>query len=200
MATDNPEQPLSAESELAGAARPRAWRRRRLFVFGLLVGLVGVMALAAIVSAVVVSWQDRAPRLTRADYEAAAKRWEANGPASYNLDLELAGRRGGKIHVEVRDGEVTRMTRDGIQPMQKRTWYYWSVPGQFDTIEQELDMARDAAASYGMPAGAEVAMWAEFDPKYGYPRRFDRVLLGADIEVHWKVTRFEIVSKKSDGS
>ncbi len=89
------------------------------------------------------------------------------------------------------------MMRDGVEPKQKRTWYYWSVPGQLDTIEQELEMAQDPANSYGTPSASGTVLWAEFDPKYGYPRKFDRIVLGADQEVHWRVTRFEPIGEKS---
>ncbi len=45
--------------------------------------------------------------LTAADYEAAMKRWNANGPADYELDLDLTGNRPGKIRIpEVRRGAV----------------------------------------------------------------------------------------------
>jgi hypothetical protein len=101
------------------------------------------------------------------------------------------------VHVEVRDGEVTHMTRDGMTPSQRRTWYYWSVPGQLDTIELELEMAKDPVKSYGASGARDVALWAEFDPQYGYPRQFDRVVLGAsDLEVHWKVTSFRPIAEK----
>jgi hypothetical protein len=142
---------------------------------------------------IVTALREQTPRLTREAYEAAAERWDANGPASYDLDLVIEGRRTGLVHVEVRHGEITRMTRDGLEPRQKRTWYYWSVSGQFDTIEQELHMAESPARSFGATGAAEVMMWAEFDPKYGYPLRFDRVVLGADLETHWKVTRFRVI-------
>ena len=32
----------------------------------------------------------------------------------------LEGQRPGPVHVEVRDGEVTHMTRDGVEPRQRR--------------------------------------------------------------------------------
>jgi hypothetical protein len=152
-----------------------------------LIGLVVLIATARI---------SRTP-LTQAAYEEAAARWDKHGPASYDLDVELGGRRPGKVHVEVRDGEVTHMTRDGVEPRQRRTWFYWSVPGQLDTIELELEMAKDPVKSYGASGAREVALWAEFDPKYGYPRRFDRVVMGAsDLEVHWKVTSFLPIGEK----
>src|SRR5262249_49347671 len=131
------------------------------------------------------------PRLNEAEYEAAVKRWEAKGPADYNLDIELGGQRPGKIHVEVRDGQATHMIRDGVEPKQKRTWDYWTVPGMLDTIGQEIETARDPAAAFKSVSRPQVVMWAEFDAQLGYPRQFDRAVLGSDFEVHWKVTNFE---------
>jgi len=168
---------------------PRAGRRSRLrpLAAGMAIGLV--LVLMATTAALLLR-RGGPPRLTQADYEAAVKRWDEHGPADYELDLELTGNRPGKIHVEVRSGEVVRMLRDGVEPKQKRTWDYWSVPGQLETIGQELEMARDPAAAFRAPGATEMVMWAEFDPQYGYPRQYDRVVLGADYETHWKVTRF----------
>ncbi len=162
-------------------------------MLGAVLGLVA--AIAAVVAFMIFTRQN-SPRLTQADYTAAVERWEQHAPAGYELDLELSGNRPGKIHVEVRDGEVMHMVRDGVEPSQRRTWYYWSVPGQLDTIGQELEMARDPASSFHDPRAAQMVMWAEFDPTLGYPRKYDRVVLGADFEVHWKVTRFQAFSAK----
>jgi hypothetical protein len=183
------------EDESTALPLPGARPRRRPLLLGLLVGTFGAAAVLFI-GWFIVTALSRPPELTRAAYEAASKRWDENGPASYDLDVELGGKRPGVVHVEVRDGEATRMTRDGVEPKQRRTWYYWTVPGQFDTIEQELEMAQDPARNYAVPGASQALLWAEFDPKYGYPLRFDRVVLGADVEVHWKVTRFEPVDSK----
>jgi hypothetical protein len=137
-------------------------RARRLRAGPLLLGVacgLGIVLVGVLV--VALARREATPRLTREAYEAAVARWEKNGPASYNLDLELSGNRPGKIHVEVRDGQVVRMTRDGVEPMQERTWYYWTVPGQFDTIAEELEMARDPRASFRSPAATEMVIWAE---------------------------------------
>ena len=65
------------------------------------------------------------------------------------------------------------------------------MPGQLETICQELDMARDPANSFKTKAVTGMVMWAEFDPQYGYPHVYDRVVLGGDFEVHWRITRFD---------
>ncbi len=173
----------------------QSWRTRHPLALGVLVGLLGTATLG-IAALLVNAALNRPTPLTQAAYEQAAARWDEHGPASYDLDVEIGGRRPGKVHVEVRGGEVTHMTRDGVEPRQRRTWYYWSVPGQLDTIEQELEMAQDPADSYGSAGASQVALWAEFDPKYGYPLQFDRVVLGADLEVHWKVTSFRPLPEK----
>ncbi len=170
--------------------------RRRIgpIVLGTLLGLLGMVA----VLTVVVLWsREKLPILTQADYDAAGARWDRNKPDDYDLDLELHGNRADQIHVQVRGGEVVQMTRDGVEPRQKRTWDYWSVPGQLDTIGQELEMSKTPAASFGAPGAAQVMMWAEFDAKYGYPRHYRRVVLGADFEVDWVVTRFEVVGREN---
>jgi hypothetical protein len=183
----------SDESPVVGHSKLQPAGRRRSLAGGLLVGL----AISLVITVVVTLLRERgtAPRLSEADYEAALERWDENGPQDYDLDVELLGNRSGKIHVEVRGGEVVHMTRDGVEPSQKRTWDVWSVPGQLDTIGQEIEMARDPAKSYSLRRGTEVVMWAEFDPFYGYPRRFDRVVMGADLEVHWQ-TRFTPLEPK----
>lgn len=164
--------------------------RRRLAP--LVIGIGAGCFLTLLVLLAILFWtRERTPRLTEADLNAATSRWDQHGPSNYDLELELTGNRPGKIQLEVRHGEVTRMTRDGVQPTQKRTWDYWSVPGQFDTIAQELEMARDPAASFKTPQATQMFQWAAFDPKYGYPARYDRVVLGTDFEIHWQVTRFE---------
>jgi hypothetical protein len=173
-----------------GAPLPSARRHRpRAIALGMALGLL----VALVVFFAIRRSANGTPRLTQEDYDAAVRRWDERGPASYDVDLELGGNRPGKIHVEVRGGEVTHMTRDGVEPTQKRTWDYWSVPGQLETIGQELQMARDPAGSFKAPGASQVVMWAEFDPELGYPQQYDRVVLGADFEVHWKITRFQIV-------
>ncbi len=187
--------PEFASGEQADAGRDLAVGRSHLrpIVLGIVLGVL----LAAIgVAVYLVTTREAPPRLTEAAYEAAVKRWDAHGPADYDLDIALTGNRPSKIHVEVRDGEVAHMTRDGVEPSQKRTWYYWTVPGMLDTIGQELEMARDPAAALHNPAATEMVLWAEFDPELGYPVKYDRVVLGADFEVHWRITRFRAIEKQ----
>jgi hypothetical protein len=186
--------PADEPHENAPAKKMRGNWRSRSLLLGLGLGLVATLVASILVS--MVARHHHPPRLTRADYDAAVRRWEEHGPADYDLDLELSGNRPGNIHVEVRQGQVAHMTRDGFEPPQKRTWDYWSVPGQFDTLEEELHMAENPAAAFQARGASHMVMWAEFDPDWGYPRQYDRVVLGADYEVHWRITRFQAISAK----
>jgi hypothetical protein len=192
MIATNPDSEQPEQLRDAPRAPARGSRTRPL-VMGMAIGLGA--ALAAI-AAVLYLTREGKERLTAEAYEAAVARWEQNGPRDYTIDLELEGNRPGKVHVEVRAGEVARMTRDGVEPKQKRTCDYWSVPGQLETIGQELEMARDPAASFKSRAVTQMIQWADFDPHYGYPRSYDRVVLGGDYEVHWKVTNFVDLSQE----
>jgi hypothetical protein len=172
-------------------ASPPSPAGQRRFPRSILLALV-LVALVAGVGVVLKLFVARhLPELTEPLLAAAEARWEANGPANYDLDLELAGARPGVVHVEVRDGEVTAMSRDGVTPSQQRTWYVWSVPGQFETIERELELAEDPQFEMQAAEGTQVVLRAEFDPKYGYPRQFHRLVFGGGPEVFWRVTRFE---------
>ncbi len=158
------------------------------FAVGTALGLLaGVGLMLVVIQAI---FRDPTPELTVAEYDAAVRLWDARGPASYDLDLDLRGNRPGKIHLEVRRGKIIHMTRDGVEPRQKRTWEYWSVPGQLDTIGQELDKAVDPAQGFQAPAGSHMVQRAVFDPRYGYPLRYHRIILGSNLEIGWQVTRF----------
>jgi hypothetical protein len=183
---------MSENNSDSSAADEPVSERRRLSAASIVVGVL--LGVATVVAGVLVGAflnRNPTPLLTREAYEVAAQRWDAHGPASYDLDLELSGNRPGKIHVEVRGGQATRMVRDGVEPKQQRTWYYWTVPGQMDMIAEELDMAEDPAKAFNAPGATAVIQRAEFDPQYGYPRVYHRIVQGTDFEILWKVTKFE---------
>ncbi len=140
---------------------------------------------------------ERLPPLTVENLEAAETLWRAKGPKSYDLDLTIEGAQPGIVHVEVRDGVTTAMQRDGVTPKQQRVWEVWSVPGMFTTIEQELQLAADPHHEMGLATGASVDLRGEFDPQYGYPARFHRIVFGGGPEVFWKVTKF---TAQTDGN
>lgn len=166
---------------------PDGTPRRPRFV---LLGAILLLAIAGAVVLLLARFRDPLPPLELADLEAAEARWRAEGPADYDLDLKLGGARPGSVHVEVRGGRVTAMTRDGRTPSQRRTWDVWSVEGQFDTLYRELELADAPAREMQVDAATRLVLRAQFDPRLGYPRRYRRIVLGEGPEVYWEVTRF----------
>jgi hypothetical protein len=160
-------------------------------------GTLGALALVFVLSAL--ARRDSMPDLTEAAIDEAQARWRNAAIDSYNLDLTLSGRTTGDFHLEVRSGEVVAMTRNGIAPKQRRTWSTWVVPNQFDYLRQELNGTENPAVAWNAPPGAMAVLRAEFDPQYGYPRRYHREVLGASLEQRWEVTRFEVVGPNAKG-
>jgi hypothetical protein len=179
--------PSGAPDGTAGfAAASRARRSTRIFLLLLLPALICVVGAAVLLRIFVAQ---RIPQLTVAELEAAQELWAGAGPTSYEMDLEVLQGRPGTVHIEVRGEEIITMTRDGRTPAQ-HTWIYWSVPGLFETLERELEMAEDPVNEVGAASGTRWQLRCEFDPAYGYPRRFHRFVSGAGQDVYWRVTSF----------
>lgn len=184
MSNDSNNMPKPA-SPTGQRLRPRA------IALGLLLGAVA--GLIAVVFFLVFASRHGQPILTRAEFTKAVEHWDKKGPRNYNLDLVLAGSQSGDIHVEVRDGQVARMTRDGIEPSQKRTWDYWSVPGQLDIIGEDLEAAEQETKGTPTKNRPKLVLRAKFDPNLGYPVTYHRVELGNPADTRWEITRFEIL-------
>jgi hypothetical protein len=168
----------------AAQRRLTTWLFVTISVFVLIFGLLAVMRL-------IVARQ--IPALTDAALDAALERWDVHGPENYSLEVEIEGLRPGTVTVDVRQGIVTRMTRDGHVPAQRRTWDVWSVPGMFDMIEREMELAEDPAGE--MNVSQETRLWirCQFEEHYGYPAEFHRAVFGGGPEVYWRVSRFEVL-------
>ena len=165
--------------------------RVRALVLGAILG--GFVTFGFLIVIGVLLFRETVPPLTQADYEAAVKRWEFNGPKSYDADIEIYGNRPGVVHIEVRSGEATKMTRDGVVPRERRTWDYWTVDSQLETIGLELEMAADPKHAFGGGAAAPPVLNARFHPELGYPEVYRRSVPGAQQDMAWKITRFETV-------
>ena len=186
--TSNNHDPAAPEKDAADYDRQHG---KRFSTRPLLIGVLAViftLIAAAVLLQVFVA--ERIPKLTEARLEAAQDLWDRQGPPSYDMDLEIRGAQPGSVHIEIRDGEVTAMTRDGRSPPQ-RTWGVWSVPGLFETLERELVLAEDPQHEMDVAAGTELQLRCEFDPAYGFPRRYHRYATGGAPEVFWRVTQFE---------
>jgi hypothetical protein len=106
------------------------------------------------------------------------------------MDITIRGAQPGQVHIEVRDDKVTAMTRDNLAPPE-RTWDTWTVPGMFNTLDQEFALAANPDHENQAAPGSEVWLRCQFDPKYGYPGVYHRVMTGGGPEVYWQVTKFE---------
>jgi hypothetical protein len=147
------------------------------------------LAIAFVLLALQYFVAERLPELTEAQLQAAMERWQKNGPASYDLDVELRGAQPGHVHVEVRQHEIENETRDGRTPG-RWTWDTWSVPGLFDTLSQDLGIAENPEGQIQAAQGTKWRLQCEFDPQFGYPKQYHRLVTGGP-EVFWHVTAFE---------
>ena len=182
---------VAQQPEQPSAPRKRRRSRAAPLLIGVLLGAVGAIVIAFIVWAVAFR-EPAIPPLTKAALDAAIARWDRFGPQGYDLEIRLSGARTAEIEVEVRDGEATRVTRDGQLLSQRRLWHPWTVLGQFDTLELELANAERPGEVYSAPE-AQVVLRTSFDEQLGYPQRFQRRVLGTRYAIQWEVTRFRIV-------
>jgi hypothetical protein len=172
------------------APAPRARFRGRTRLQNIVLGAVlgSVVGLIGVFGAMVYFNRDQLPLMKAADFEAAQTRWKEHGPANYDLDLEGNFDLKGRLHVEVRNRKVTAMSLDGrAEP--ERLWDYYSVPGLFGIIRDDLD--RNARAD-AKPENI-VIQQAEFDPEFGYPRRYQRSGASAGQGGDWRIVRFRAV-------
>ena len=134
------------------------------------------------------------PLLTSAEFDRAQRTWESHGVDSYDTDVEFRGGSNREsIHLEVRKGQVTAVTKNGKPPAQHRTWDEWTVPKQFEMIA--ADMAKHAHGGFGVREGVKIVLRAEFDSELGYPKRYvlDVVRGRSPLHSNWTVTRFQVV-------
>ncbi len=192
--------PMIASSREAGSpredqgAKPVASRhphRARSLVLGLVLGTC--LTLIAILVIFILSNRQTTPRLTWERFDAAEELWRRRGPRNYNLQVQLSGARQGLVKAEIRNGQVVAMSRDGWSPSQKRTWDYWSAPGLFDMIRQDLENAEHPRQAFGVSDPSQVVLRAEFDAECGYPVRYQREVLGGAADLGWRITKFEVV-------
>ena len=153
--------------------------------------LLVLLVIALLLGVVYFVFGRRIPELTPERLAEAQAKWARAGPASYTMDIDLGGARPGVVHIEIENGDPIAMTRDGVTPKQERVWGVWSVPGMFDTIERELELAEDPVNQMDAARGTKLWLRCEFDPVYGYPQVFHRAVRGGGPEVYWEVTRFE---------
>jgi hypothetical protein len=150
-------------------------------------GVVGVAALIVAVPFL----PGRTQPVTRERLAEARRLWDAADIASYDLDFEISGAQTGRYLVEVRDGEATRITRNG-QPATPGDSHYYTIDGLFQTIEREFEVSEQSAR-----AAAQSPAWVRMrcDERLGYPVHYVGQIPGRSTSVEIRVHRFEPVAE-----
>jgi hypothetical protein len=185
-------------SAVAGSHRetPRSAPKPAMvrFLVWSLVGGVGGIVLMLVVFAL--AHRDSTPALTPELFDAAHQRWQATGPADYDIEIRVSGPQAAVYRVEVRGGQPQAAWRNGQPLTSRRTFGTWSVPGMFSTISRDIEALERFKAGQ---ARQELILRAAFDPRYSYPQRYRRIEWGSRkgsdaVTVSWDVTKFEVVS------
>jgi hypothetical protein len=166
-----------------------SWRRLKpLHVLG------GVCLVSALVIAVGVLRRREDPPLTRAEYDAAKARWQAKGPKSYNLDLHFYSQNAPvDYHLEVRDGKVVALTRNGSPVPQQARRDPWAIDALLEQMGEDLKIAEDPKRDFEVKPGVKVQLKATFDPTLGYPTMYRRLVRGSPVQFSWWVRSFQPV-------
>lgn len=181
------------EHNIKDALNSSGASRRRLRASDIALGaFAGVLlAMAAVVALVAVSRRQAAPALTEEALEAALQTWHERGPDDYSMDIVVTGRQASNYHVEVHGGKPTQVLRQQ-RPTTARTWHYWTVPGLFEVLEHDIACSDDPTQGFGASPGSRAVLRAVFDAELGYPRRFERLILGEPhLDMTWQINRFE---------
>jgi len=192
--TSSPARASGATTANADQGSSKGRARKQLWV-ALAVILVFVVALVgkAVIS-LTGTKQSPIPVLTADDFNRAKQTWESNAINSYDMDLIfLGGSNKEVIHLEVRKGVVTAVTKNGKAPAQQKTREEWTVPNQFTMIGD--DLAKHARGGFSTQEGVEIVLRGEFDPELGYPKRYilDVVKGRSPLRSNWTVTKFQAV-------
>jgi len=147
-----------------------------------------IMGVAAGVVIIVLINRDTTPVVTQAILDEAMQRWADAAPANYDMEVETTGtRRQHTYQLQVRNGQVTALSIDGNALRKDRLTDTWTVPRQFEYIQNDLDaMAR-------LLDPREMRLVANFDAKLGFPLRYRSKATKTRPETSWIVVRFEIV-------
>jgi hypothetical protein len=166
-------QPPSPEVGRPPKARSRTWVW--FFVF------LAAMGAAAVTLPIV---YNLSLQLRPEDLAAARAHWQAAGPRDYDLQYQEKITQNGESsesewNVQVRDGKVTAVTRDG-EGLPAAAYPNFTVDGQLAEIEKglQLDLAAGARKNYATAA---------FDLGDGHPTHYVRRVRGTGDRLEWNV-------------
>ena len=174
------------DDDLEASRRPS----RRLRRIAISIGCVVAGIVAGVVVFGLTSMRRPPPAMTAEDFEAAVARWEANGPANYEMTVEVSGRQSGTMQVVVKDRMPVSVRREGT-PVAEHTWEYWTVDGLFEIIRTDLEGLDQPERAFGTDDVSQLVQQAEFDAELGYPRRYRRAVLTTGDAIEWEVTEFK---------
>ncbi|MEK6234151.1 MAG: DUF6174 domain-containing protein [Planctomycetales bacterium] len=184
------QQPTSQDPRLASRRRLRAMAGGLLL--GSLLGIAGVVCLVASTA------PEPAPQLTQQRLDDARARWIKNRPPGYRLEVQVRGRMPGRYELEIRGDQVASVRVNGLEPQRIPTRSTWMVLRQFDYMQRERDGVEQPDKVFGVPAGTTVTQRAEFDPQFGYPKRYLRSVHGTAMTIEWETVRFEPLSENQN--
>jgi hypothetical protein len=164
----------------------RRLRRIAISIGCIVLGIVGGLVMFALTG-----FRRPPPAMSATDFEAAVTRWEANRSAEYEMEIEVTGRQSGTMHVVVKDHEPVSVRRGGTL-VAEHTWEYWTVEGLFEIIRTDLEGLDQPERAFGTPDVSQLVQQAEFDPKFGYPRRYRRAVLTTGDAIEWEIVRFNV--------
>jgi hypothetical protein len=123
----------------------------------------------------------------------ARRLWDQAQIRDYDLEWTSSGLNHGHYRVAVRKGKVRSI--ESIQPNGRSTTVataeprYYGVEGLFTTLKDELAQLQ-TPEPFGQPKGSKVVMRFTPDPKFGFPRRYQRDVLGTPQALAIDVIRF----------
>jgi len=177
----------------AASVRPsKAWPRLSLSALAAGLGIGVVATLVLILLFLILIGPVPSPPLTTERLSQAWNLWEQHKPAHYLLVVQVDGLAQGTYEIEVKNELAIRGTLNG-RPIPARVWERWTVGGLFDVLEEDLSVAATPEKIFPQAHGADLHQQAGFDPALGYPRHYQRRLLGANVsyDLEWRIERFE---------
>ena len=170
---------------ILGAGAPFMLRRRRVSPLWMVTAALGL----GIATALVARRSENLVEMTAARLVAARAAWDAIGIHDYDLEVQVRADRleAGRFEIEVRDGNVTRATQNGIVTSGSSDAY--SIAGLFAILERELELSANASQGFGAPAGYRAYLHARFSPEAGYPEAYRRSVGGTSNEIEIRVLR-----------
>ncbi len=165
-----------------------------MVVYALLGALLG-SALSGVVW--VLATRNPLPELTPQRLEQARRLWQQRGPRSYEMTLLLGDPENEssqeptqRIQIRVEKERPVAVRRHPGGELPRRVWDYWTVPGLFDVLQRDLENRQSPQRAFGVSDPAMVVLRCRFDPQYGFPRQYQRIVRTRGLQSHWSVIEF----------